>query len=291
MNTSIRTLLLWPVLALNTAGAQNLVVNSGFETASVGVPAGTPFPAYPTTLDGWGAVNTDGEFILAPGLAHTGNGLMSVLENGGQNPTGAWVGAPNAFMGYDRAVQVVPVIPGQPYVLRYWYRAGDGSRYGYGAGDAFVQVERHAPGFGEIAARQGAATADWQQDSILFNSGIGTTEVILLFSAVGTGPTDTWYDDVELELKDGLATGLVPADRALGWSYASGRLIIQATAGTSGERVTLVDAAGRVVPATVRALADRWEVNLDTCAPGAYVAVVAGPVRQGVVRFVHDEAR
>lgn len=290
MNTSIRTLLFWPVLAFNTAGAQNMVVNGEFETASIGMPTGTPFPAYPATLDGWGAVNTDGEFILAPGLAHTGNGMMSVLENGGQNPTMPWLGAPNSFMGYDRAVQVVPVLPNQPYVLRYWYRAGDGSRYGYGAGNAHVQVERHAPGFGEIAAHLLPATLEWQQDSIVFNSGIGTTEVILLFSASGSGPTDTWYDDVELEPKDGPATGILPADRAMGWSYASGWLVIQAPAGTSGERVTLVDAAGRVVPAMVRALADRWEVSLDNCAPGAYTAAVVGPLRQGLVRFVHVEA-
>ena len=288
MNRPLRLLLLCSIAGSHMAGAQNLVVNGDFETASVGVPTGTPFPAYPSTLDGWGAVNTDGEFILAPGLAHTGNGLMSVLENGGQNPTGAWMGAPNAFMGYDRAVQVVPVLPGQPYVLRYWYRAGDGSRYGYGAGDAFVQVERHAPGFGEMVVRQGAATADWQQDSIVFNSGVGTTEVILLFSAVGSGPTDTWYDDVELELKDGIATGIGNKGAPIGWSYASGRLVIQAPAGTFGERVTLVDAAGRVVPAPVRGLADRWEMDLAPCASGAYTVAVVGPGRQAVVRYVHS---
>lgn len=282
-------MLFWSILALNAAHAQNLVVNGGFETASVGVPGGTPFPAYPATLDGWGAVNTDGEFILYPGMAHTGNGFMSVLENGGQNPAMPWTGAANSFMGYDRAVQVVPVLPGQPYVLRFWYRAGDGSRYGYGAGDAFVQVERHAPGFGEIADRQMAATAEWQQDSITFNTGTGTTEVILLFSAVGSGPTDTWYDDVELELKNGIAAGLAPAQANMGWVYEPGaaRLIIQAPAGTSGEGVTLVDAAGRRVPTPVERMADRWVLDLSACATGTYTVAMVGPGRQRVFRFVH----
>ena len=130
------TTLLLLTVSFSFLSAQNLILNSGFETATVGIPTGTPIPSYPTTLNNWTATATDGEFILEPSLAYSGNGFLSVLQNSGAYTGAPWLGSGGT--GYDQAGQVFSVQPSTGYDLWFWYRAGDGSRYNYGAGRLFM---------------------------------------------------------------------------------------------------------------------------------------------------------
>ncbi|MEO8068564.1 MAG: hypothetical protein ABI599_12785 [Flavobacteriales bacterium] len=257
------------------AMAQNLIVNPGFETATLGVPTGTPLPFYPATLDGWGAVNTDGEFILGPAQAHNGNGFMSMLENGGQNPGTSWLGA-SASGGYDRGYQEVDVLANTTYLLSYWYRAGDGSRYGYGAGSTLVQVEEVLPTFLSLASAQNVATSTWQQGSITFTTGAATTRIIVLFSALGSGSTDTWYDDVDLH--GGQGEGVAEHGLSAQWSFdaAAASLSVKPLSMDPAQQMEIFTAAGARTTAPVARHADSWAVDLSGLSNGVYIAVLRG---------------
>lgn len=176
---------------------QNLLLNAGFETATVGMPGGTPIPFYPATLDSWTAANTDGEFIYDLTKAHTGTGFLSVLQNAGANPVTPWTGV-HSMSGYDRAGQVVAVSPATDYQLDFWYKYGDGTRYGYGAGDLILNIEQTSPSVSPLLSQTIPTTATWQQISISFTTGPTTTEIIVLFSAAGNSNTDIWIDDASL---------------------------------------------------------------------------------------------
>ena len=259
-----------------SATAQNLILNGGFETATVGVPTGTPFPFYPTTLDSWSAVNTDGEFILGPSQAYTGNGFMSMLENGGQNPGTGWLGGGGPSLGYDRGVQEVDVASSTWYILRYWYRAGDGSRYGYGAGNALIQVEEVLPTFASIATAQHPATSSWQEDSILFVTGAATSRIMVLFSALGAGTTDTWYDDLDLHIHHQGPTGIGEQEADTQWLFdeGAGVLWVETSSSTSGQQLEIYNATGARVAAPTVDHADRWAVDLSGLANSTYLVVL-----------------
>jgi hypothetical protein len=181
--------------------AQNLILNGGFETATVGLPTGTPFPPYPTFLDEWSAVTTDGEFMYDATLAHTGTGFMSVLQNAGANPRTFWLGLPPDFGGYDRAVQIVAVDPSTSYNLKFWVRSGEGLRYaGYGDGNLLVQIEQFSPSANVIDSMSVFTPDTWQQAEMNFTTGTFCTEIAVLFSSYDFLAVDAWVDDIVLEL-------------------------------------------------------------------------------------------
>lgn len=259
-------------LSCMSASAQNLIVNGGFETATVPVPTGTPLPFYPNTLDGWGAVTTDGEFILGAAQAHTGNGFMSMLDNGGANPGTPWLGT-SGGAGYDRGYQEVDVDPSTSYTLTYWYRAGDGSRYGYGAGSTSVQVEEVLPTNVSLINAQEPATNVWQQASVQFTTGSNTTRIIVMFSALGPTSTDTWYDDVVLQESKG--EGIIEHGLSANWGFDhAGSLWVEPSSVSSDLRLEIINAAGLRVVAPMVVQAGRSTVDLSTLASGAYVAVL-----------------
>lgn len=259
-------------LGATSSTAQNLIVNGGFETATVPVPTGTPLPFYPNTLDGWGAVTTDGEFILGAAQAHTGNGFMSMLDNGGANTGAPWLGT-SGGAGYDRGFQEVDVDPSTSYTLTYWYRAGDGSRYGYGAGSTAVQVEEVLPVNVSLINTQEPATSNWQLGSVQFTTGATTTRIIVMFSAMGSGPTDTWYDDVVLQESKG--SGIVEHGLSAVWGFdLTGSLWVEPSTVSSDLRMEIINAAGMQVVAPIVVQAGRSTVDLSTLASGAYVAVL-----------------
>lgn len=177
--------------------AQNLLVNAGFETATVGLPGGTPIPAYPATLNSWSAVTVDGEYIYDLTRAHSGTGFLSVLQNAGANPVTPWLGMFSPG-GYDRAGQRVAILPSTQYQLSFWYKYGDGSRYTYGAGSTVLQVEQLLPTNATIHSQVIPTTASWQYFSVNFTTGPAATDIIVLFSGVGPGNVDIWIDDAEL---------------------------------------------------------------------------------------------
>lgn len=265
------TLALAALCSLQVTG-QNLIVNGGFETATVPVPTGTPFPFYPNTLDGWGAVTTDGEFILGAAQAHSGNGFMSMLDNGGANTGTPWLGV-SGGAGYDRGFQEVDVDPSTSYTLTYWYRAGDGSRYGYGAGSTAVQVEEVLPTNVSLINTQESATSNWQLASVQFTTGVTTTRIIVMFSALGSGPTDTWYDDVVLTESKG--SGIAEHGLSADWGFdLAGSLWVEPSTVSSDLRLEIINAAGLRVVAPIVVQAGRSTVDLSTLASGAYVAVL-----------------
>lgn len=276
----MRTLYTYAALAITTifstrAATQNLIVNGGFETATVGVPTGTPLPFYPATLDGWGAVTTDGEYILGPAQAHTGNGFMSMLDNGGANLAAAWLGVSGGG-GYDRGYQELDVLANTSYLLSYWYRAGDGSRYGYGAGSTLVQVEEVLPTNLSLASVQNVCTATWQQGSISFTTGAATTRIIVMFSALGSGPTDTWYDDVDLH--GGQGEGITEHGLSAKWIYdgSTATLNVKPLTLDPGQQLEIFNAAGARATAPVVGHADRWAADLSGLSNGVYIAVLRG---------------
>ena len=175
---------------ISGAHAQNLILNSGFETATVGIPSGQAIPSYPTELNHWTATATDGEFILEPTLAYAGNGFLSVLQNSGAYNGAPWLGGGGG--GYDQAGQVFPVQPSTGYDLLFWYRAGDGSRYGYGAGDMVVHVESIAPAMATLTSIVAPTTLTWQLYTKTFVTGPNDTQAIVLFACMGSGDVDTW---------------------------------------------------------------------------------------------------
>lgn len=278
MRTALSLVLaVWAACAARPVGAQELVVNGGFETATVGIPTGTSFPPYPTVLDGWSAVNTDGECIADGELAHSGTGFMSVLNNGDANPGLPWLGAAHVTEGFDRSAQVVEVAANTEYVLRYWYRGGNGSRFGYTEGAALVQVEEVAPTFTSLGSRQSNATGTWQRDSITFTTGGLTTQVILLFSAVGTTPTDTWYDDVSLRMKHPTSAGIGEAVLSFTTAVdpAADVLRITSSQALDGRTLQLFTLAGAQVRRAALA-GNSGAVPLAGLANGVYVAAITG---------------
>ena len=283
---------LYNVLAVASASllpiagiTQNLVLNPGFETATIGVPTGTPLPSYPATLDSWGAVNTDGEFILGPTQSHSGNGFMSMLENGGQNPGTPWLGTTVAG-GFDRGEQEVDVLANTTYLLNYWYRAGDGSRYGYGAGSTLVQVEEVLPTNLSLASVQNVATGIWQQGTITFTTGPATTRIMVLFSAMGSGPTDTWYDDIDLH--GGQGEGVIEHELVANWIFdaANGSLVVEPTTTTNDYWIDVHDAAGARVGVPTSQQGERWTIDLSGLSNGAYIAVLHDPESRSVYKLV-----
>ncbi|HLG35660.1 MAG TPA: T9SS type A sorting domain-containing protein [Bacteroidia bacterium] len=190
------------VLYADSVPAQNLIINGGFETATVGIPGGTSLPAYPTWLDNWSAVNVDGEFIYDLSYPHSGTGFLSVLQNAGGNPVSTWLGAPwsNGF-GYDRAVQIVSVTPSTVYQLQFWARSGAGIRYGgYDEGTVLLQVEQFSPSPDTIGSFTVYTPLAWQQSGYTFTTGSTCTAVAILFSIYDTDAADAWIDDVDLHV-------------------------------------------------------------------------------------------
>ena len=188
-------------LVCNFSSAQNLFVNSGFETATVGLPVGTPLPMYPTLLNSWTAVNVDGEYMYDPTLANTGTGFLSVLQNPANHPKTFWLGAPWISNGYDRAMQFVSVTASTVYQLKCWIRSGNSMRYtGYGSGRLLIQVEQVSPGFIAIDSVSFYTPLSWQQTSFTFTTGATTNSITVLFSCYGTNAVDAWVDDVELKV-------------------------------------------------------------------------------------------
>tara|TARA_B110000444_G_C18607948_1_gene486242 strand:+ start:40 stop:774 length:735 start_codon:yes stop_codon:yes gene_type:complete len=181
---------------------QNLILNPGFETASTGMPTGDPLPSYPNTLNNWTAVNTDGEFMFDLELANTGYGFLSVLQNAGQNQGLPWLGYGN-YGGYDRAGQLISVLPSTEYSLQFWCRYGDGSRYGYGAGDLIVELEETLPTNNSFVSQVITPSSDWEMVEFTFFTGDNCEELILLFSPQGPNNTDIWIDDVSITVPHG----------------------------------------------------------------------------------------
>jgi hypothetical protein len=180
--------------------AQNLIINGGFETATVGLPGGTSLPPYPTWLDNWSAVNIDGEFLYDTSLAHTGTGFLSVLQNAGGNPVSPWLGTPFSWNdGYDRAVQIVPVSPFTTYQLQFWVRSGAGLRYGgYDEGTVLAQVEQFSPTPTLVGSCTIYTPPAWQPVFYTFTTGSTCASVAILFSIYDTDNADAWIDDVDL---------------------------------------------------------------------------------------------
>jgi gliding motility-associated-like protein len=199
----------------NGANVQNLVLNSGFETAINGLPGGDPISAYPNFLNNWTAVNTDGEFIFDSLLASSGFGFLSVLQNANANPSLPWLGSGNTFGGFDRVAQIINVIPSQNYKLEFKCRSGDGSRYGYGPGNLIVEIEETLPTNSLITSQVITPTLNWQSFDINFVTGVNTAEIILLFSSQGSSNTDNWIDDINFQLNsnivgcDSVATAII----------------------------------------------------------------------------------
>lgn len=199
----ISTLFLLILLSLGVS-SQNLIQNPGFETATVGIPSGQGIPSYPTELDFWTATATDGEFILEPTLAYAGNGFLSVLQNSGAYDGSPWLGTGGG--GYDQAGQVFSVSPSTGYDLTFWYRAGDGSRYGYGAGTMVVHVESISPSAATLTSINAPTTQQWQLYTKTFVTGPSDTQAIVIFAGMGPGDVDTWIDDVTVSVST--ATGI-----------------------------------------------------------------------------------
>lgn len=199
MKQSLTIVTLACLLLLSQASvqAQNLVVNGGFETATVGLPGGTPLPSYPTTLNSWCAVTVDGEYCMDPTRAYAGVGFLSVLQNAGGNPGAPWLGA-GVPGGYDRAAQVLNVAPSTQYTMSVWYRHGDGGRYGYTVGDMLVQVEQLSPTNAVIVSQQIPMPAAWTYYSINFTTGPAATQIIILYSCIGPGNADLWIDEASV---------------------------------------------------------------------------------------------
>lgn len=184
--------------------AQNLVLNAGFETASVGLPGGTPIPFFPAVLDNWSAVNVDGEFMFDLNLAHTGTGFLSVLNNPNGNPQLPWLGTTNNGNGFDRAMQLVNVLPNATYQLSFWVRHGDGLRYqNYDDGTLLVEVEEFNAVQQVIDSFHVEMSTTWTQFQYTFTTLPGTTSIALMFSCFGVDAADAWIDDVSVEIPGG----------------------------------------------------------------------------------------
>lgn len=188
--------------AYNFSFAQNLVLNPGFETATMGMPGGNTITFYPTIMDHWTAVDIDGEFIMDPTYAHSGNGFLSVLQNFAGNTQTNWLGAPHATNGYDRVMQNVSVLPNTQYELKFWYRSGNNLRYqDYSDGNVLVQLEQISPINQTITSFSVATTTNWQQSTQVFTTGPTCTNIALLFSALNLAAScDSWIDDVYIGL-------------------------------------------------------------------------------------------
>lgn len=262
---------LLPVLNSASLPAQNLIINGGFETATVGIPTGTPLSAYPTWLDNWSAVNVDGEFMYDLSYAHTGTGFLSVLNNQGGNPVAAWLGAPwSTSFGYDRAIQIVPVSPSTAYELQFWVRSGAGLRYGgYDEGDALVQVEQLAPTPDTIVSYSVYTPLAWQQYGFTFITGSTCTSVAILFSIYGTDAGDAWFDDVDLHVGKLTMTNLMSRSVAPSVypTFFSGELKINS--GTSDEStITIYDSNAQKV--LQKSFTEGTTLNTESISEGIY---------------------
>lgn len=227
----ISTLFLLILLSLGVS-SQNLIQNPGFETATVGIPSGQGIPSYPTELDFWTATATDGEFILEPTLAYAGNGFLSVLQNSGAYDGSPWLGTGGG--GYDQAGQVFSVTPSTGYDLTFWYRAGDGSRYGYGAGTMVVHVESISPSAATLTSINAPTTQQWQLYTKTFVTGPSDTQAIVIFAGMGSGNVDTWIDDVVVSVST--ATGISNGPRLEAKVYpnpVSEQLFVSTPSGSS----------------------------------------------------------
>ena len=209
-----KLLLIIFIFVANISHSQNLVLNPGFETATVGLPGGTSLSPYPVFVDNWASVTVDGEFMYDLSLAHTGTGFLSVLQNPAGNPQTFWLGSSGGG-GYDRAIQLIPVSPSTTYELSFWSRHGDGLRYsGYAGGDLLVQIEQTLPGNIVIDSFSVFLSSEWQHSVFTFTTGTACTEIALLLSCYAPAAVDAWIDDMDLHPAS--ATGVDNPDQSSG---------------------------------------------------------------------------
>lgn len=280
-------------LCQNPLPAQNLITNGGFETATQGIPSGTPIPGYPTTLNSWTATNTDGEFILDPTRAHSGNGFLSVLQNNGASPGTYWLGAAFSFAGYDRAGQVVSVAPNTVYTLSFWYRGGDGSRYGYGPGNLKVHVEEMASTNTGIANLTIPATGSWQFFTTSISTGPTASQVIVLFSPQGPSNIDVWIDDVEFGLGSPLVEELPGIleeteevmDLFLYPNPAQSEVHVQIPAEFDWKGHHLFDMSGRLLDIPFTQTDTELQFQTETLESGLYLLKVQGRNSTETLKF------
>lgn len=268
-------------LCTSTGHAQNLILNGGFETATQGVPFGTPVPFYPTTLNNWTATNVDGEFIFDLTRAHSGTGFLSVLQNAGGSPGTYWLGGGSSG-GYDRVGQVVNVTPNTSYTLAFWYRGGDGSRYSYGQGDLKIHVEQIAPTNVGIANLTTFAGGAWTFFSTTITTGPTATQVIVQFSPQGPTNIDVWVDDVtfgetavlESTLPEELIENQSPMDLTLYPNPAQSDLYVEIPSGYDWVSHKVVDAAGRMLDLPYERTDERLRIVTAALPAGMYVLLV-----------------
>jgi hypothetical protein len=263
--------------------AQNLILNGGFETATVGIPTGTPLTPYPTLLDNWSAVNVDGEFMYDLSYAHTGTGFLSVLNNPAGNPVTAWLGAPWAIsFGYDRAIQVVPVSQSTLYELQFWLRSGAGIRYsGYDEGTALVQVEQLTPAPDTIVSFSVYTPLAWQQFGFTFITGSTCTSVAILFSIYDTDASDAWFDDVDLHLAKMTTTNPLPRSGAASVypTFFSAELKINSE---TGDESTLVIYDSHAQKVFQKLFTGETTLNTETFSKGIYFYSLSS--KSGVIK-------
>lgn len=274
--------------------SQNLINNGGFETATQGIPTGTPIPGYPGTLNSWTATNTDGEFILDPSRAHSGNGFLSVLQNNNASPGTYWLGAPFLFSGYDRAGQVVSVAPNTAYTLAFWYRGGDGSRYGYGPGNLKVHVEQIAPSNVGIANLTIPAPGVWQFYNTTITTGPGATQLIVLFSPQGPSNIDVWVDDVEfgvsVPLEESAEAAILAESPAMDLQLypnpSRGDLFVAIPADYDWVSHAVYDLAGREIQLPFNKTESQLEIDAGTLESGMYLLKVQRRTTTELKKFV-----
>ncbi|MCB0705538.1 MAG: T9SS type A sorting domain-containing protein [Saprospiraceae bacterium] len=269
--------------------AQNLVLNPGFETATVGPPTGTPIPTYPEYIDNWTAVTVDGEFIYEPTLAHSGDGFLSVLQNSSQNLGEPWLnGAGTTATGYDRAAQVIPVSPQTEYNLSFWYQGGNGIRYGYTEGDLIIQVEEVVPEFEEIFADSVfASSGAWQQYSQTFTTGDNTTEIILMFAPKGAANIDVWVDDIVLErvIMSNLQSTDISSDLVLYPNPATAEIIMESSLDLSGFTWQVSNVAGQIQSVSMQQNGKQLIFDTHNLASGMYYILLQDEKRFASLRF------
>jgi large repetitive protein len=194
---------------LNTVG--------GFEGIPSAPNPGSPLPPYVFTVGGWSAVNTDGEIITsAPGrLAFEGNQFLSVLQNAGQNTDTAWNETSSGYGGYDRAVTLINVVPGKTYTISFANAADD--RYGYTGDTTLVQIQSMNTSQQQSTQFVTPGLFDWKTQTLTFTADAGTSQIALMFSAMGAGNTSALIDVVTItELIPGVTNPYVtPEDTAI----------------------------------------------------------------------------
>jgi CshA-type fibril repeat protein len=194
-----------------------LNVGGSFESLPGAPNPGYPLPAYSFAIGGWSATNTDGEVLTAePGRpAFEGNQYISLLQNAGQNPGTAWNETSATYGGYDRAVTILNVIPGQTYTINFAH-AGD-NRYGYTGDTTLVQIQSMNTAQQQSNAFATPGLFNWQQQTVTFTADAGTTQIALLFSAMGAGNSSAVIDAITVRQAIPGVTGpyVTPEDTAL----------------------------------------------------------------------------